>query len=103
MAHSYDPTNASIPRVGNVVGGTPCATDASIGVGRTTTGPACFVVATEDAGSIDERLSGLRSGRSANVYEVDTPEQLQELFHQLSQGGQPVENNYPGELVRLPD
>jgi hypothetical protein len=59
--------------------------------------------ATEDGSSINETLSGLQAGRSTNLYEVDTPEQLQQLLDQLSQGGEPVENNYPGDLVRLPD
>jgi hypothetical protein len=51
----------------------------------------------------DGDLSQLRPGRSPDVYEVDTPDELKTLFTKWSQGGEPVHNSYPGELVRLPD
>jgi hypothetical protein len=56
-----------------------------------------------DSSSVRDILNGLRAGRSENVYEVDTPEELRELFGRLSEGGEPLGNNYPGDFVRLPD
>ena len=37
------------------------------------------------------------------MYEVDTPEEMQRLFDELSRGGEPMGTDYPGELDRLPD
>lgn len=101
-------TGGASTRVLNSVGIQPDECSPAFRLGNIL-GPAVGAVFGDDEGiaaegsSIDETLSGLRSGRSPNVYQVDTPEQLQGLFDQLSEGGQPVENNYPGELVRLPD
>jgi hypothetical protein len=52
---------------------------------------------------VDHTLGGLREGRSPPNREVDTPEQLQEVWDKLSAGGTPVPSRYPGELERLPD
>lgn len=55
------------------------------------------------ASSIDEAVSGLSAGRSAGVRVVNSAEELDDLFAQLSRGGKVVENSYPGKFVRLPD
>jgi hypothetical protein len=55
------------------------------------------------AASIDEALSGLNAGRSAGVRVVSSAEELDDLFAQLSRGGEVVESSYPGKFVRLPD
>ena len=52
---------------------------------------------------IEDVLAGLQAGRSSGVYVVDSPEQLQEVYAELSRGGTPFTSSYPGEEVRLPD
>jgi RHS repeat-associated protein len=61
------------------------------------------LAAREGATTIEDALAGLRPGQSPNVYEVNTPEEMNGLFAQLSKGGQPVESSYPGSEVQLPD
>jgi hypothetical protein len=58
---------------------------------------------SENAQNVDDVLAELRSGRTPPNLEVDTPAQLDEVFTQLSQGGTPVDNGYPGKFVELPD
>jgi RHS repeat-associated protein len=65
------------------------------------TGSAAEEAAT--AASIDEAVSGLNAGRSAGVRVVNSAEELDDLFAQLSRGGEVVESSYPGKFVQLPD
>jgi hypothetical protein len=45
-----------------------------------------------------------RPGRSPGVREVDTPEEVQEIYDRLSEGGEPIEgSSYPGDVVQQPD
>ena len=55
------------------------------------------------ASTIDDALSGLSAGRTGGVRTVSSVGELDDLFAQLSRGGEVVENSYPGKLVRLPD
>jgi RHS repeat-associated protein len=56
------------------------------------------------ASQIRQILSGLRAGNSSNVWEAATPQELNQIFDKLSQGGTTVTGStYPGRLVRLPD
>ncbi len=55
------------------------------------------------AGSLDEALSGLASGRSSGVRVVSSVDELDDLFGGLSRGGSQIDSKYPGKLVRLPD
>jgi RHS repeat-associated protein len=58
---------------------------------------------TEVSSTVNEILSGLRSGRTPPNLEVDTPAELQQVFDQLSQGGTPIDSTYPGKMVELED
>jgi RHS repeat-associated protein len=52
---------------------------------------------------LDETLAGLRESK-ANIYEVDSAEELQALYDELSRGGEPATpEGYNGEMVKLPD
>jgi len=55
------------------------------------------------ASTIDEAISGLSAGRSGGVRTVGSAGELDDLFTQMSRGGEVIENAYPGKLVRLPD
>jgi hypothetical protein len=45
-----------------------------------------------------------RPGRSRGVRELDTPQEIRDLYDQLAQGGTPVGGgSYPGEAVQHPD
>ena len=72
--------------------------------GRSTT-PAALVVATKagsaSASTIDDTLSGLSAGRTGGVRTVSSATEFDDLFAQLSRGGEVVENSYPGKLNRL--
>ncbi len=59
--------------------------------------------AAADAGSAESSITDLPPGRSPGVYTVSNPEDLQALYDDLSVGGKPVENSYPGQMVELPD
>jgi RHS repeat-associated protein len=55
------------------------------------------------AEGLDEALVGLRESK-ANIYEVDSPEELQTLYDELSRGGEPATPlGYDGEMVKLPN
>jgi hypothetical protein len=56
-----------------------------------------------DASTVRTALSGLNAGRSTGVSVVNSPEQLDSLFDEISRGGTPLKSSYPGEFVRLPD
>jgi RHS repeat-associated protein len=45
----------------------------------------------------------LPPGDNPNVFVVPTEADLQSLYQQLSAGGTPVQNSYPGSMVELPD
>lgn len=55
------------------------------------------------AASIDEAIAGLNVGRSAGVRVVSSAGELDDLFAQLSRGGQVGQNSYPGKFVQLSD
>jgi RHS repeat-associated protein len=57
----------------------------------------------EGGTAIEDTLAGLQPGNSPDVYEVDSPEELQRIYDGLSSGGKPVSSSYPGEEVELPD
>ena len=53
--------------------------------------------------SVDDVLSELRAGKTSPNLEVDTPEQLQEVWDKLSVDGEPAQSGYPGQYEQLPD
>jgi len=53
--------------------------------------------------SIQETLARLRGPNANGVYEVNTSQEIYELWDELSKGGTPLNNSYPGPFVRLPD
>jgi RHS repeat-associated protein len=75
--------------------------DAS-GIGGLAEG-AAGAVGEEGSTAVEDALDGLRPGRSPNVYEVDSPEELQQIYDELSRGGKPTDSSYPGQEVELPD
>jgi RHS repeat-associated protein len=78
------------------------AADAA-GVGALAEGIAGLLT-REGLPAIDDLLAGLDKGHSANVYEVDTPEELQAIYDKYSRGGEPATSpKYKGEMVKLPD
>ena len=52
---------------------------------------------------IEDVLDGLEPGNNPGVYVVDTPEELQEIYDELSSGGKPTGSSYQGQEVELPD
>jgi RHS repeat-associated protein len=52
---------------------------------------------------IADVLAGLEQGRSEDVYEVPTEAELLDIYIDLSAGGTPVSNDYPGDMVEFPD
>jgi RHS repeat-associated protein len=58
---------------------------------------------SEEGGSVDSILSGLRAGQNKPNLEVDDVEQLESVFERLSAGGKPVQSSYPGKFVELAD
>jgi tripartite motif-containing protein 71 len=55
------------------------------------------------AEGLDEALAGLKQSK-ANIYEVDSVEELQTLYDELSHGGEPATpHGYDGEMVELPN
>jgi RHS repeat-associated protein len=55
------------------------------------------------AEGLDETLAGLRQSKT-NIYEVDSEEELQALYDELSHGGEPATPpGYDGEMMKLPD
>lgn len=83
----------------------------SFGLGAGATGSASRVLGNQAGsigrrvGAIDDALRGLRPGRSANTRVVDSPEDLQKLFGQLTSGSKSVQGatRYPGRLMEVPD
>jgi RHS repeat-associated protein len=61
------------------------------------------VVGEEGSTAVEDALDGLRPGRSPNVYEVDSPEELQQIYDDLSRGGKSTDSSYPGQEVELPN
>jgi RHS repeat-associated protein len=59
----------------------------------------------DEAGTaIEDALAGLTSGNSPGVYTVDSPEELQQIYDELSVGGKPATpEGYDGEMVKLPN
>lgn len=84
--------------LGAVVG----AADVS-GVGALAEGIA-GLAAREGATTIEDALVGLEAGNNPGVYVVDSPEEMQNLYAELSRGGvADTPPGYDGEMVRLPD
>jgi hypothetical protein len=54
-------------------------------------------------GGIQNILSGLQPGNNDNVFVVNSEDELQSLFDQLSAGGSSTQSTYPGNMVELPD
>jgi RHS repeat-associated protein len=75
--------------------------DAS-GVGGLAEG-AAGAVGEEGSTAIEDALDGLTPGNSPGVYTVDSPEELQQIYDELSRGGKPTSSSYPGQEVELPD
>jgi RHS repeat-associated protein len=57
----------------------------------------------EGSTAIEDVLDGLEPGNNPGVYVVDTPEELQEVYDELSSGGKPTGSLYQGQEVELPD
>ncbi len=73
--------------------------DAS-GIGRLAEG-AAGLAGEEGSTAIEDALAGLEPGSSPGVYTVDSPEELQQIYDELSAGGKPTGSSYPGEEVEL--
>jgi RHS repeat-associated protein len=85
------------------LGGAAVATADAAGVGALAEGIASLLT-REGLPAIDDLLAGLDKGDNANVYQVDTPEELQTLYDKLSRGGEPdTPPKYKGEMVKFPD
>ncbi len=51
----------------------------------------------DEAGTaIEDELAGLTPGNSSGVYTVDSSEELQQVYDELSAGGKPTGSSYPG-------
>jgi RHS repeat-associated protein len=61
------------------------------------------VAAEEGPTAVEDALAGLTPGNSPGVYTVNSPEELQQIYDQLSAGGKPTGSSYPGQEVELPD
>jgi hypothetical protein len=59
--------------------------------------------AVEGSTAIEDALAGLTPGNSPGVYTVDSPEELQQIYDELSAGGKPTGSSYPGREVEPPD
>jgi RHS repeat-associated protein len=56
----------------------------------------------EEAGTaVEDALVGLTPGSSPGVYVVDSPEELQQIYDELSSGGKPTGSSYSGQEVEL--
>jgi hypothetical protein len=56
----------------------------------------------DEAGTaIEDALAGLTPGDSPGVYTVDGPEELQQIYDELSSGGKPTGSSYSGQEVEL--
>ncbi len=56
----------------------------------------------DEAGvTVEDALAGLTPGDSPGVYVVDSPEELQQIYDELSSGGKPTGSSYPGQEVEL--
>jgi hypothetical protein len=57
-----------------------------------------------DYAGVSGRVKTLPPGKSPNVYQANTPEEMTNLFNELSQGGRNVTPpRYKGTMVELPD
>ncbi|MCW3018506.1 MAG: hypothetical protein JWN10_814, partial [Solirubrobacterales bacterium] len=68
--------------------------DAS-GIGGLAEG-AAGLAGEEGSTAIEDALAGLEPGSSPGVYTVDSPEELQQIYDELSAGGKPTGSSYPG-------
>jgi len=59
--------------------------------------------AEEGGTAIEDALAGLQPGNSPGVYTVDSPEELQQIYDELSAGGKPTDSSYQGQEVELPN
>lgn len=59
--------------------------------------------AEEGSTAVEDALAGLTPGNSPEVYTVDSPGELQQIYDELSAGGKPTGSSYPGQEVELPD
>ena len=75
--------------------------DAS-GIGGLAEG-AAGLAGEEGSTAIEDALAGLTPGSNPGVYTVDSPEELQQIYDELSAGGKPTGSSYPGQEVELPD
>jgi len=58
----------------------------------------------DEAGTaIEDALAGLTPGNSPGVYTVDSPEELKQVYDELSAGGKPTNSSYAGQEVELPN
>jgi RHS repeat-associated protein len=61
------------------------------------------VLGEEGGTAIEDALAGLTPGNSPGVYTVDSPEELQQIYDELSAGGKPTNSSYAGQEVELPN
>jgi RHS repeat-associated protein len=59
--------------------------------------------AVEGSTAVEDALAGLTPGDSPGVYTVDSPEELQQIYDELSAGGKPTSSSYAGQEVELSD
>jgi RHS repeat-associated protein len=55
----------------------------------------------DEALGVEDALARLTPGDSPGVYVVDSPEELQQVYDELSSGGKPTGSAYPGREVEL--
>lgn len=83
--------------IGAVVGTVDVASVGALG------GSVAGLGAEEGSTAIEDTLAGLTPGNSPGVYTVDSPEELQQIYDELSVGGKPTGSSYPGQEVELSD
>jgi hypothetical protein len=59
--------------------------------------------AATESRSVDEILQNLSPGKTAPNLQVNSRQELQDVFDELTRGGSPVDSSYPGDLMQLDD
>jgi hypothetical protein len=59
---------------------------------------------TASATTVRNAVSGLNAGKNVGVWTVRSPQEVQQLFDEMTQGGASATwKGYPGQVVELPD
>ena len=100
---SYENGCGYFASVGHGLEGAIVGTLDASGIGALGASAAAGIGGEEASAAIEEVLAGLEPGSSPGVYVVDSPEELQQIYDELSAGGKPTGSSYPGQEVELPD